>query len=293
MKVVVLMLSSLWLAALAAGQDVPRAPTRPIYKVMVIERSITAINYGHREEPTKIDFMGTVLSPKSHGQATVESGKGVVAIHAKFAHLEAPSRYGTQFLTYVLWAITPDGRAINLGEVVTNSRNNGKLDVTTQLQSFGLMVTAEPYYSVTVPSDLVAMENKVRPDTIGTVEHVEAKYELLPRGGAYTLNIAGPESSPAAEGPMVSSSEYSALLAIYEAQNAVWIARSQGADVYAPDVLENAQQLLSQAQSMNTQKGAKKQIITMAREAAQRAEDARLVAVEKKAAEQLAAKPAE
>lgn len=259
----------------------------PIYKITVVQRSITAISYGHRAASTKIDFKGTVLSPKAQGEATVQSSQGAVKVNAKFQHLDAPAKFGPQYLTYVLWAITPDGHANNLGEIVTDSSDNGKLAVTTHFQAFGLIVTAEPYFSVTEPSDLVVLENAVRPNTQGKVEEVQAKYQLLPRG-EYTLNIGAPENAPS--GPMVSMDEYNALLALYEARNAVQIARSAQADLYAPDVFQKAQELLDQAQSYKTQKDGSKKVITTAREAAERAEDARLIATKKKAEQQAAPK---
>ena len=54
--------------------------------------------------------------------------------------------------------------------------------MTTELQVFGLVVTAEPYFAVSRPSDVVVMENVVRPDTVGKIEVIDAKYELLQRG---------------------------------------------------------------------------------------------------------------
>jgi hypothetical protein len=202
-----------------------------------------------------------------------------VKIEAKFDDLEAPQEFGPQFLTYVLWAITPDGRANNLGEVVTDSDNDAKLTATTHFQSFGLIVTAEPYFSVTMPSDLVVLENTVRPDTRGTVEQVRAKYQLLPRG-EYTLTLGSTQH--VAAGPKVSQDEYKALLALYEAQNAVQIARAAGAGAYAPDVFQKAEQLYHEAQSYNARKEDWKKVVTTAREASERAEDARLIAIKKK-----------
>jgi hypothetical protein len=149
------------------------------------------------------------------------------------------------------------------------------------------MVTAEPYFAVTQPSDLVVLENAVRPDTMGHAEPVQANYQLLPRG-QYTLNIGARANQP--NTPMVSLHEYNALLALYEARNAVQIARSAGADVYAPDVFQRAVELLDQAQSYKTHKAETNTVITTAREAVERAEDARLITMKKKAGEQAQAK---
>src|SRR5580698_315957 len=168
----------------------------PIYRITVVQRSLSAVNYGRRSGPTKIDFRGTVLAPETRGDATVEAKAGAVAIHAKFAKLDSPAKFGPQYLTYVLWAITPEGQTERLGEVITNHSDDAKLEVTTSLQTFGLLVTAEPYFAVSKPGPVVVMENVLRPDTIGTSEPVSAKYELLPRVETYTVNLPPPGAAP-------------------------------------------------------------------------------------------------
>src|SRR6185369_14419220 len=122
------------------------------------------------------------------GSAKVESQRGVIHVSAEFKDMEAPSSFGPEYLTYVLWAISPDGRPVNLGELTLSDYGKGsssKIEATSNIQTFGLIVTAEPYYAVTQPSDVVVMENIVRPDTNGVVESITPKYELLPRG-SYT-----------------------------------------------------------------------------------------------------------
>jgi hypothetical protein len=251
------------------------AQQSPVYEVTVISRTTKALNYGHRELPTKIDLRGTVLYPDARGDATVESKRGAVEIDTRFSRLDAPSRFGPEYLTYVLWAITPEGRPVNLGEVVLNSSNKGRLKVSADLQAFALIVTAEPYFSVSQPSNVVVMENVLRPDTIGKVELVDAKYELLPRGH-FTYNIGEPNG--AVQGPKVSMNEYESLLALYQAQNALQIARAAGADRFAGDTLQKAEQLYQQAQTYDRKNGYK-QVVMTARQASQTAEDARILAV--------------
>ena len=151
------------------GQNVP------LYRVTVIERTVKAVNYQYRSGPTQIDFRGTVLLPEAKGDATVESKAGRTEIDARFERVLAPARYGREYLTYVLWAITPEGHAKNLGEVLAGSSDKAKLHVTTDLQAFGLIVTAEPYAAVRQPSDVVVMENQIRPDTVGKIEPIHAK----------------------------------------------------------------------------------------------------------------------
>src|SRR5207247_3929769 len=142
--------------------QVQRSGDNPIYKITinVVEREATAINYQHRAGSTTIDFRGTPLLPKARGEAKVESKQGYIEIEVEFDDLEPATRFGPEYLTYVMWAITPEGRATNLGEVILNGTKS-KLDVTTELQAFGLIVTAEPYFAVTQPSNVVVMENFV------------------------------------------------------------------------------------------------------------------------------------
>src|SRR5438045_3272839 len=184
------------------------------------------IKYSHRTVATKIDFRGTALLRNGNGEAKVESKQGYIEIEVEFRELQPATAYGAEYLTYVMWAITPEGRATNLGEVLLNGTNS-KLNVTTEMQSFGLVVTAEPYFAVTQPSDVVILENVVRKDTTGTIEEVDAKYELLQRG-QYTLNVNPSEIKPA-------RLDKRTPLELYEARNAVQIARWTGAEKYAPD----------------------------------------------------------
>src|SRR5688572_6548267 len=157
----------------------------PIYRVTVVGRSTVAINYRVSGD-TKIDLTGTALLPDARGVAEISAKRGHSEIDARFNGLQRATRFGNEYLTYVLWAITPEGRPRNLGEVQFTGRDVHK-QVTTELQAFALVVTAEPYFAVTQPSDLVVMENSVRPDTRGRVETVQARYELLPRG-SYLMN---------------------------------------------------------------------------------------------------------
>jgi outer membrane protein OmpA-like peptidoglycan-associated protein len=259
----------------------PTPDPQPIYRVTVVSRTLPAVNYEHRGGPTMIDFQGTVLLPKAKGSAVVESKRGRVVIDAKFEHLEPPTRYGREYLTYVLWAITPEGRPKNLGELLVGSSDKAKTVVTTDLQALGLMVTAEPYFAVTTPSDVVVLENVTRPDTVGRIEPVLAKYELLPRG-EYTLTIdPGRLRTLEGEQEKLSYDRYEAVLELYQAQNAIQIARSVGADRYAADTLSKADDLFADAQNMQLRKQDTHMIVSRAREAAQMAEDARTIAVKR------------
>ena len=284
----------IWLVSLGAllCAQAPQAPNptqrrsvqepsepMPIYRVTVVARTTKAINYHHRSGATHVDFRGTALMSAARGEAKVESRQGVIKIDATMEKLQPPSQFGPEYLTYVMWAITPEGRATNVGEVVLNG-DKSKLNATTELQTFGLIVTAEPYFAVTQPSDVVVMENFVRHDTAGTIEEIDAKYELLQRG-QYTVNVKPAELKPLRLNPKVP-------LELYEARNAVQIARWAGAERYASDTFQKALIGLQNAEGYLAGKGGKKPIGTVAREAVQMAEDARIITVKKIAEEQLA-----
>jgi outer membrane protein OmpA-like peptidoglycan-associated protein len=243
----------------------------------VTERTAKAISYRHRSGATKIDFRGTTLMPNAHGEAKVEGKQGYIEIEVEFRNLSEANQFGVEYLTYVLWAITPEGRTSNLGEILRNGTSS-KLDVTTELQAFGLLVTAEPYFAVSRPSDVVVMENVVRSDTVGKIEVIDAKYELLQRGQyehlAKVLDLRVNRKVP---------------LELYEARNAIQIARSSGADRYAIETFQKAEDNLKQAEAYRAHNAGSKQVTMTARQAVQIAEDARAIAVKRQDDELLAA----
>ena len=275
--------------SLPAGSEDLKTQPAPLYRVTVVGRAAKVVNYGHRGRPTKIDFRGTVLLPETRGEATVQSTLGAVQIDTRFKRLDPPTRFGREYLTYVLWALTPDGRAANLGEIVTDEDNRGRLKVTTQLQAFALIVTAEPHFAVTQPSNVVVLENVLRKDTEGKVEDLEVKYELLSRGD-YTFHAdssAGHHRRPESE-RKVSLDQYEALLALYQARNALQIARAEGAGQYARETFQKAERLLADAESHQAGRAGTRLVVTTAREAAQTAEDARAISAKRRELEQLA-----
>ncbi len=259
--------------------QVDRSGSVPIYRITVVGRTTKAINYRHRSGSTKVDFRGTALMPQAKGVVTVNSKQGHIQIDARMDKMTPATQFGSEYLTYVMWAITPEGRPKNLGEVLLNG-DNSKLNVTTDLQTFGLIITAEPYFAVTQPSDVVVMENFVREDTVGTIEVIDAKYELLERG-QYVLNV-----NPTDIRPMVLDRK--TPLELYEARNALRIARWTGAEHYALDTYQKAEISLQNAEEELTGKVGKKTVAQNSRDAAQNAEDARLITVRKIQDEQLA-----
>jgi outer membrane protein OmpA-like peptidoglycan-associated protein len=250
-----------------------------IYRVKVVERNLDCVNYLHRSDSTQIGFEGTKLLPGAKGEAKVTSERGKITIDAHFDGLTPANGFGREYLTYVLWAISPDGRAQNLGEVLPAGTKNN-LKVTTALQSFGLIITAEPYFSVTEPSDVVVLQNEVRPDkTKGVMEKVEANYSLLPRG-----MYAETEGSHTVANPITRNER--SPLELYEADNAVRIAQDAGADKYAPQIMSQATLDVQNASVLDGSKhGDLKMEITEAREAVERAEDARITSLRKQASE--------
>ncbi len=247
----------------------------PIFRTSVTARTMKAINYRHRSGATKIDFRGTDLLPAGKGEAKVESKQGYIEVEVEFGGLEPATKNGAEYLTYVLWAVTPEGRTSNLGEVLLNGTRS-KLNVTTELQVFGLIVTAEPYFAVSQPSDLIVMENVVRADTVGKIEEIDAKYELLQRGQYARLS-----------NPLALKLDRKLPVELYEARNAVQIAHSMNADKYAAETYQKAAASLAKAEAYQARNAGSKPVTMTAREAVQTAEDARAIAVKRQEEELL------
>jgi len=244
----------------------------PTYRVSVVSRTTRAVSYKHRSGSTKIDFQGTDLMAGAAGEARVDSKRGDLQIKAEFSGLDRPTSFGTEYLTYVMWAISPEGRAVNLGEVLVGDNHRSKLDATTDLQAFALIVTAEPYYAVRRPSNVVVLENSIRPDTVGATEAVDAKYELIDRGGYIPTGYHFD--------PVVLDAKLP--LEFFEARNAVRIAKSAGAETFANSSYENAAGKMKQADDLATMRHVdKKSLIAASREVVQTADDAREIAVKR------------
>ena len=252
----------------------------PTFRAIEISRTVQAINYRHRSGATEVDFAGTALLPSADGKAKVRSKRGTLEVEAEFGNLQSPTTFGAEYLTYVLWAISPEGRAVNLGEVLVGSNDRSKLTATTDLQAFALVVTAEPYYAVRQPSNVVVMENVVREDTKGTSEAVNAKYELMERGGYLPTGYKFD--------PIVLNANLP--LEFYEARNALRIAQSEGAETYASESFRHAAESMKSADDFAIMNHVeKKPLIAAARAAVQTAEDAREIAVKRQDEDRLAA----
>lgn len=254
----------------------------PIFRVTATARTIQAINYNHREGNTTVNLAGTGLMPRAKGEAHVDSKTGATKIDVSFNKMEPAQVHGDSLLTYVMWAITPEGRPENLGEVFVNG-DDAHLLASTELQAFGLIVTAEPYFAVTQPSDIVVMEGVVKPGpegTTGTFTPIQAKYELLEHGSYDSV-------LPAAD-RAIFKQKNDAPLDLKEARQAMAIARGVGALKYAPDTMQKAAIDLQNAEGFWTSRKDTKRVQTLARNVTQLAEDARIITLRKRQDEDLA-----
>jgi len=269
--------------ASSASQTTPVEPMdqTPVFRVKVVSRTTKAVNYRHRGGSTMVDFKGTSLMPEATGKAKVDGKEGRLAISAEVQRLQPATKFGGQYLTYVLWAITPEGRSVNLGEMVPNNDGKSKIDVTTDLQAFGLVITAEPYFAVIHPSDLVVVENIVRWETKGFETPIDAKFDML-EGAEFTIDVPADQLPSAKAAP-------NTPLDLLEARNAVAIAKAAGAQQYAPDSLSKAEDFLTRAEDYLQRKQGRTPIGTAARGATQMAEDARVLTLKKKEEERIAA----
>lgn len=282
-KIVVALVSSMLFSSALFAQEAPPSGEQssppqdqgapqdqmPIFRVHVYARSTKAVNYRHRGGSTTVDFRGTDLMPEVSGHAKIDGKAGRLAIGVELKGLRPATTLGGQFLTYVLWAITTEGRAVNLGEVLPGDNGKDKIDVTTDLQAFGLIVTAEPYYSVTHPSNMVVADNYVKQDTKGFEESIDAKFDVL-EGAQYTIDVPAEKLPSSQADPRVP-------LDLLEARNAIAIAKAAGAKDYAADSLAKAQEMLDRAEDYLRRKQGRTPIGTAARGATQMAEDARVL----------------
>jgi outer membrane protein OmpA-like peptidoglycan-associated protein len=275
------MLAAICVMAQQDATPVEPMEQTPVFRVNVISRTTKAVNYRHRGGSTTVDFKGTSLMPQASGRAKVDSKEGRLQINADISHLQPAGKFGAQYLTYVLWAITPEGRSVNLGEVVPNIEERSGLQVTTDLQAFGLIVTAEPYFAVTRPSHLVVVENVIRQETKGWEETIDAKFDML-EGGQYTIDV------PAQQLPSTTADPKTPL-DLLEARNAVAIAKAAGAEQYAADSLAKAADFLARAEDYLRRKQGRTPIGTVSRGATQMAEDARVLTLQRKEQERIAA----
>ena len=257
------------------------AATSPASAPATVSRTTKAVNYRRAGGTTKIDFSGTELMQGATGEAKVESKSNRMEIEAKFLGLDDATKFGLEYLTYVLWAVSPQGRAVNLGELPLKN-GAGQVKAISDMQTFGMIVTAEPYFAVTQPGNMVVLENTLGPGTQGKVENIDAQYELLGRG-IYSSSNTKIENA-------IFGIDRKTPLELFEARNAVRIARIAQADKYAPSSLAKAEQQLRNAEEIYSRKSEKKSVEAAAREVVETAEEARVMAVKQKAEQDAQAK---
>ena len=273
MRIALLFLVVLCLTAgTVVAQSEPETPASS-----VTTKTVKAVGYRVGGGGTKVDLKGSTLMPQANGEAEVEAKAGVTKIEVSVQGLAQPSTLGTEFMTYVLWAVSPEGRTINLGEILTNKNGEGKLSPTTQLQTFSLFVTAEPYFSVRLPSEMLILENDTRKGTKGKI-FVVKDYKLMKRSQYQKMG-----------NPLALTLDLKNVpLEVYEARNAMEIAKSRSADKYAPEIFSKAEASLKMAENSLARKADKKEIISTARQTVQFSEDARALSVQRQEEERIA-----
>jgi outer membrane protein OmpA-like peptidoglycan-associated protein len=263
-------------AALASAQTPQPAPSaQPAATpapAPTVSRTTKAVHYRLQGGQTKIDFQGTDLLQGASGEARVEGKKTNFQIEVKFQNVEDATKFGLEYLTYVLWAVSPQGRPVNLGEV-TLDHGNAHFKAATDLQTFGMIVTAEPYFAVTAPGNMVVMESA--PALGAGTENIEAKYDLVSRGTYSSTNTHIQDA--------IFGIDTRTPLELFEARNALRIAHIAAGDKYATSILSKAGQQLMHAEDAYRQKQNKAAVEAAAKEATETAEEARLMAVKQKA----------
>ena len=269
----------LWMGAALAANAAAQAP-QEIPASSLISKSTVAIGFTVGGGSTKVDLTGTSLMPQASGEAKVQAraNAGLTNVEVTVMGMTPPSNLGAEYLTFVLWAVTPEGHTSNLGEILINKNGQGKLNATTPAQTFSLIITAEPYFAVRVPSEMVVLEMETRKNTKGKLFPV-TEYKLMKRSQYAKLG------NPLALTPDLSR----VPLEIYEARNAVDIAKARGAAQYAPEIFSKAQASLQMSENALTSNADKKQIISTAKQTVQFAEDARAFSAERQDQERIAA----
>ncbi|HTC40005.1 MAG TPA: OmpA family protein [Candidatus Acidoferrales bacterium] len=273
-KMMLVLLCMVLIAGVCSAQTQQAEPAEP--SANVISGTVAAIGYPVGGGGTKVTMVATQAASQASGEARVEAKKSGTEVSLKVAGMPQPTVLGAEFLTYVLWTVTPDGTTTNLGEIPIDKTGQGKLDVTAQSQTFALIVTAEPYYAVHIPSELVVLVNETRKNTKGKI-YPDNSYKLM-RRSEYTK-----QGNPLALTPDLKKIP----LDIYEARNAVEIAKSRGAEQYAPEVFSKATSSLQMAENALAQNSSKNQLISAARQTIQFAEDARSLAVRRETAQRI------
>jgi outer membrane protein OmpA-like peptidoglycan-associated protein len=264
-------------AAIATAQDQAPPQDQGIPASALTTKSAQAVGYEVDTGNTKVSLTATDLMPGASGEAKVQvkSKAGRANIDIDVKGLKPASSLGAEFLTYVLWVVTPEGRTGNTGELLLNKDGNGKLSATSPAQAFSLIVTAEPYFVVRVPSEMVVLQSEPQKGTKGKIYPV-AEYKLMKRAQYEELG-----------NPLSLTPDPKTPLSVYEARNAVEVAKSHQADKYAPEIFQKATASLQMTENAVNSKAENNTIIATARQTAQFAEDARALSVQRQEEERI------
>ncbi len=241
-----------------------------------------AVGYQVGAGSTKVSLVPTDIAPEASGEAKVEikSKADRATVEVKIKGLKPAHTLGAEFLTYVLWAVTPEGRTSNLGEMLLNKKGETELDTSTPAQAFSLIVTAEPYFAVHTPSEVVVLQSEPGKKTKGKIFPV-AEYKLMRRAQYEKRG-----------NPLALTLDPKTPLSVYEARNAVEVAKSRQADKFAPEVLTKAEgslQMMENSLASND----KNATLSNARQTIQFAEDARALSVQRQDQQRIANEKAE
>jgi outer membrane protein OmpA-like peptidoglycan-associated protein len=270
-KKVLSLMFGFFCASLAMAQGKPEVP-----ESAVVKKSIKAVGYEVGGGSTKMIFVGAPAAPTASGEAKVEAKKSGTNIELKVQGLPQPTTFGSEFLTYVLWAVTPDGSTTNLGEIFIDKNGEGKMNTTAQSQTFAMAVTVEPYSLVALPNEVVVLVNDTKKNTKGKI-YPENSYKLMKRSQYEKLG-----------NPLALTLDLKNVpLDMYEARNAVDIAKYRGAEKYAPEIFSKATGSLQMAENSLASKADKGKVVTAARQAVQFAEDARALSAERQEVERI------
>src|SRR6266852_986745 len=225
-----------------------------------LRRSTVAITYP-LDQTIEVAFHGTTRLPRLKGTAKVRrQGRRGTRVELNLNNLPRAYELGGVYTTYVLWAISPDGHVDNLGEIKRSGSGlvDSKIDVTTPLQTFALIVTAEPHFLVHVPSRMVVLEN-TQPIVQRDAQVETANVQYIGNTSDYFRDVSV---------PAIAESDYRDIpTALLGARQAINLARYAGAERDAPNELRAAQADLEQAESARRMRQPEREIDILARTA--------------------------
>ncbi|HEU4389596.1 MAG TPA: OmpA family protein [Blastocatellia bacterium] len=202
-----------------------------------VKRHTIAVTY--LQDPVTVSFAGTTLRPQAKGEATVERWRkrNETEIDISIENLIPAYNFGADYTTFVLWAITPTGQVSNLGEFRL-SGSSARLKAATPLQTFAMIITAEPHYLVRLPSKQVVLEN-LAPSSKKVRIQVSEVYFSGDSGRWYNNNAA----------PAMAERDFAKTpMELLQARRAVQIAKLADGERFAPSDYGSAVRTLEQAE---------------------------------------------